>query len=210
MKKGKRRRDLNAPEPLEDVLARAGEDRFAKKRAPIPVTEWRAAVGGRIADRAKPTSLERGVLLVTVATSVWATELQMLAPELVLRLKQRGYAVDSLRFRVGVLEPVQRPPERRKARKVPPPADLEPELQEQVDRIDDDALRAAVEQAASANLAWQSHVATPAKGEGISGAQRGARAPRDAGRGTAPPARTGGGSGAASPRSSASDRDRRR
>jgi predicted nucleic acid-binding Zn ribbon protein len=126
------RKKLDAPEALEELLDRAGEDRFAKKRVPIPVREGRAAVGPRIADRARPWTLERGVLTVKVATSVWANELQMLAPELVARLKARGFAVDSMRFRVGQLDQNERPPERRTFRKVPPPKPLEPALKAEV------------------------------------------------------------------------------
>jgi hypothetical protein len=200
------RKNLDAPEALEGVLARAGEDRFAKSRAPIPHAEWRAAVGGRIADRARPVAIERAVLVVKVATSVWANELQMLAPELVLRLKQRGYAIDALRFRVGPLDEAPRPPERRASRKVPPPAELDPELRARGSKVKDDALRAAIEAAARANLAWQAYVAEPPLSEG----PRGARAPRAAGRGTAPPARTAGGSAGASPRTPAGGGDRRR
>jgi hypothetical protein len=152
------RRKLDAPEPLEELLDRAGEDRFAKKRLPIPLREWRAAVGPRIADRARPWTLERGVLTVKVATSVWANELAMLAPELVARLKARGIAVESLRFRVGPLDREERPPERRVYRKVPPPAQLAPDLRREVARVADDGLRAAIEAAARANLAWQEDV----------------------------------------------------
>jgi hypothetical protein len=208
MARGKRRRrfDLKAPEPLEDVLSRAGEARFAKTRPPISHTDWRAAVGLRIAERAKPVSLERGTLLVKVATSVWANELQMLAPELVLRLKQRGHKVEQMRFRVGALDDTPRPPERRVTRKVPAPTPLSPELKKAASRIKDDELRKAVEDAASANLAWQAYIAEPPLSEG----PRGARAPRDAGRGTAPPDRSAGGSGGASPRSSGGGGDRRR
>jgi hypothetical protein len=180
---------------MEDLLARAGEDRFAKQRAPIPPKDWRDALGPRIADRARPLSLERGVLVVKVATSVWANELQMLAPELLLRLKQRGYAVESLRFRVGPLDVIPKPPERRSFRKVPPPLPLAPELRAAMETIADDDLRAIMEKAASANLAWQSFVSP-------SEAPQAARAPRDAERGTAPRGRNAEGSDAASPRSS--------
>src|SRR4051812_34791068 len=85
--KRRRRKNLDAPEPMEALLDRAGEDRFAKRRPPIPMREWKLAVGPRIADRAHPITLERGILLVKVTTSVWANELQMLAPELVARLR---------------------------------------------------------------------------------------------------------------------------
>ncbi|MCL2778377.1 MAG: DUF721 domain-containing protein [Polyangiaceae bacterium] len=156
-----RRKNLDAPESIEDVLGRAGEDRFASKRAKqqaIPRKEWRAAVGPRIADRAQPISIERGVLTIKVATSVWANELHMLAPELLARLKLCGFAVISLRFRVGILDTVGRPPERRATRKIPPPALLEPELRALVANVADTELRVTIEKAACANLAWQRHI----------------------------------------------------
>lgn len=199
--KRKRRRKLDAPEPIEDLLDRAGEDRFAKRRAPIPMRDWKAAVGPRIADRAHPVQIDRGVLLVKVATSVWANELSMLAPEIVARLRVRGYAVESLRFRVGVLDTPDRPPERRVYRKVPPPKPLAPELQANIAAVEDDELRAAIAKAASANLAWQEY---------ITEAPRGARGPRAAGRGTAPPARSAEDSPAASRRNPGGDSGRRR
>ncbi len=194
--KRRQRKPLAAPEPIEEVLDRAGEDRFARRRSPIPMRDWKAAVGPRIADRAHPMQLDRGVLLVKVATSVWANELQMLAPELVARLRVRGYAVDSLRFRVGALDTPDRPPERRTYRKVPPPKPLAPELEATIARVADDDLRAVISRAASANLAWQEYV---------SEARPNARGPRGAGRGTAPPGRNAEGSGGASRRNRGGD-----
>lgn len=214
-KKRWRRKNLAAPETLEDLLDRAGEDRFAKRRTPIPMRDWKLAVGPRIADRAHPVQLERGVLSVKVATSVWANELQMLAPEIVARLRVRGYAVDSLRFRIGQLDTPDRPPERRAYRKVPPPAPLGAELRASIAEVPDDALRAVIERAASANLAWQSYVATSppteAAGAGATSAgRRGARDPRGAGTGSAPPGRSEADSGAASRRTREDDSNRRR
>ncbi|MDB4943833.1 MAG: Zn-ribbon-containing RNA-binding protein [Labilithrix sp.] len=193
---------------MENLLERAGEDRFAKKRSPIPMAAWKIAVGPRIADRAQPVSLERGVLLVKVTSSVWANELQMLAPELVARLRVRGYGVDQLRFRVGPLDSPERPPERRATRIVPPPVQLDDHLKEMIAMVPDPALAAIITQAARANLAWQDFVA-PAP-EPISEAPRGARVPRDAGTGTVRPGHSAGGSGAASPRSREGDSGRRR
>lgn len=199
--KRRRRKKLDAPEPMEELLDRAGEDRFAKRRSPVPMRDWKAAVGPRIADRAHPMQLDRGVLLVKVATSVWANELQMLAPEIVARLRVRGYAVDSLRFRVGPLDSPERPPERRTFRKVPPPKPLAPELQAKIEAVPDEELRAVIERAASANLAWQ---------EFVTEAPRGARGPRGVGRGSAPQGRTEGDSSAASRRNPGGDSGRRR
>ncbi len=208
--KRRRRKNLVAPEPMEDLLDRAGEDRFARRRSPIPMREWKQAVGPRIADRAHPLLLERGVLLVKVTTSVWANELQMLAPELVARLKLRGYGVETLRFRVGPLDLPERPPERRAYRKVPAPVPLEPELRASIAQVPDADLRAVIERAASANLAWQSFVSPSNDATRASEARRDARAPRAAGTGTAPPVRTEEGSGEASPRSRGDGSSRRR
>ena len=58
----RRRPVLKTPEPLEGVLARAGEDRFARRRLPIARRVWVECVGARIADRAEPIFLDRGVL----------------------------------------------------------------------------------------------------------------------------------------------------
>ena len=220
--KRRRRKNLDAPEPMEALLDRAGEDRFARRRPPIPMREWKLVVGPRIADRAHPISLERGILLVKVTTSVWANELSMLAPELVARLRAREFAVDQLRFRVGPLDLPDRPPERRTTRKVPPPVALAPELKAPIAQIGDAELRDVISRAASANLAWQDFVA-PASGAPksksaqdsanaarVSEAPRGARVPRDAGTGSAPRGRTEGASGAASPRTRGDDSGRRR
>ena len=179
-------------------------------------------VGLRVADRAHPVTLERGVLLVKVTTSVWANELQMLAPELVARLRVRGFAVDKLRFRVGPLDMPDRPPERRVTRKVPPPVVLSAELKASIAQVSDPDLRAVIARAASANLAWQDFVA-PASGAPTSAraeaaaqtaranaTQPGARVPRDAETGSALRGRSAGDSGAASPRSREGDSGRRR
>ena len=72
MTRRRRRRSLARPEAIEDVLARAGEDRFALHRPPVSSRIWAEAVGARIAERARPITLERGVLTVRAATSVWA------------------------------------------------------------------------------------------------------------------------------------------
>ena len=220
--KRRRRKSLDVPEPMGDLLDRAGEDRFARRRSPIPMREWKLVVGPRISDRAHPVSLERGVLLIKVTTSVWAYELQMLAPELVARLRVRGHGVDQLRFRVGPLDMPERPPERRATRIVPPPVALGVELRATIALVPDDELRAVIERAASANLAWQDFVApvsgappsaaarANASAARVSEAPRGARVPRDAGTGSAPRDRSGGGSGGASPRSRAGDSSRRR
>ena len=152
---------LRVPESIEGVIERAGEDRFAKRRAPISPQVWSQAVGGRIADRAKPVDLVAGILFVRVATSVWANELSLLAPSLIARLRNAGVEVKEMRFRVGAIEPPARPPERRASRAVPPPAPLPRDITAALQRIEDAELKEAIALAASANLAWQDHTQAP-------------------------------------------------
>ena len=206
-KKRRRRRNLAAPEPLEFVIDRASEHRFAKKQLPIPLARWRAVVGPRIADRARPIALERGVLIVKVATSVWANELSMLAPEILAKLKTPidgapPLVVTSLRFRVGPVDEVEGVKEKRDYRKVPPPAVLAPDLEQALSQVEDDDLRRAIEGAARANLAWY-----PSR---LNEERLAARGPRAAGGESAPPGRSAAGFGEASPRTRATDSDPRR
>lgn len=198
------RRRLDVPEPLEMVLERAGENRFAKRQLPVPLAVWRVAVGPRIADKARPIALERGVLVVKVTTSVWANELSMLAPKILEKLAQSlpALAVKSLRFRVGPLDVQEGIPEKRVYRRVPPPATLQPDMERALATVEDDELRALIASAAARNLAWQ----TPPP----SGGRPGARAPRDAETESAPRGRTEADSAGASPRTRGADSGRPR
>jgi hypothetical protein len=168
-----RRPKLKAPEPLESVLARAGEDRFARRRLPIPRRVWVECVGGRIADRAEPVFLDRGVLVVRAATSTWANELSLLREPLLARLRAAGVEVHEIRFRVGAVTAPAAPPEPRITRKVPAPARLSEELDRAIEGIADDELRESLKEAARANLAWQENVtAEPAPPSQRSAASR--------------------------------------
>jgi hypothetical protein len=186
---GRSRYPMSAPEPLRAILERAGENRFARGREAIPAALWRAAVGARIAERAFPISLEDGTLLLRVPTSVWATELSLLADEVCARLKEHGVLARELRFRVGTVPTVERPPERRIARAVPVTREIPDELARVLAAVTDPELRRAIESAAAANLAWQT-VTRPAPQAALTEAQRAVRAPRSAGAESAPPART--------------------
>ena len=188
----KRRPSLRLPETITGVIARSGEDRFAPARQPIAEHVWKEAVGVRIAERAKPVAIERGVLIVRAATSVWATELSLLTTTLVERLRAHGVMINELRFRVGSVEPPPRPPERRLTRAVPAPGPLPRPLADSIAQVDDGELQVAIARAARANLAWQKHsVVGPGAGgaPGVS-APRDARAPRSAGAETDRPDRT--------------------
>jgi hypothetical protein len=181
-----------APEALEYVLARAGEDRFAPTRAPLPPHVWAAAVGARIAERTRPIAIENGVLVVRAATSVWASELSLLSEPLIARLRAAGIGVRALRFRVGTIEPPDQAAEVRTA-KVPPPIVLEGKVARTIARVKDDELRDLITRAASTNLAWQAFNAEGQNAPGAvrsNAAPRAARAPRDAETETARPDQT--------------------
>ncbi len=177
-----------APESVGVILERAGESRFARTRPPISPALWRDAVGPRIAERAKPLSMHEGVLVLRVPTSVWAHELSLLGEEVCGRLRERGVEVRELRFRVGAVPPIDRPPERRIARAVPAERKLPADVARALGEVTDEDLRAAIERAAAANLAWQ-EVSRPAREEPVNEARRAARAPRAAAAGSAPQAR---------------------
>lgn len=144
-------------EPLGDVIAHDRELRVPKAfgGAPVSPRDWEAAVGSRIAARAEPVLLERGVLLVRVATSTWAQELALLGDAIVEQLHGRGLGVHQLRFRVGTVAPKARQGSREPPRHEPPVAPLPVALQEELARVADPELRAAIARAAGKNLGWQ-------------------------------------------------------
>lgn len=150
-----RRGATGAFESLGAVLGRTDEARRARPD-PIPLALWHSVVGERIAARTRPFALERRVLVVRVATAVWAQELGFLAPTIVERLRARGVNVDSLRLRVGPVDPPSRdepPPPMKKP--VPRRAALPAEVASALGEIGDAELAEVIARAASANLAWQ-------------------------------------------------------
>jgi hypothetical protein len=202
------RKSLAAPEALDHILDRAGENRFARMKPPIAASVWRDAVGARIAERAQPISVAYGVLLLRTATSVWAHELSLLADEICARLRARGVEARQLRFQVGPIAPIERPAERRIARAVPKALALPPDLARAMAGVADPELAATIAGAAASNLAWQAtvqRVTTPVN-EGL----RGARAPRSSARETAPSAQSPTAARGEAPRTREGARDRRR
>ncbi|WP_437780036.1 DUF721 domain-containing protein [Sorangium sp. So ce1097] len=123
--------------------------------APMPFRDWEAAVGSRIAARARPLKLERGVLHVRAASSTWAQELSMLGDAITTQLRARGLPVQSLRFRVGKVDPVARPPWREEVRPTPKEAPLPMEVRQELGKVADLELRDAIAKAAARNLGWQ-------------------------------------------------------
>lgn len=155
MAKRRFRKRLPRPEPIGSLLDRSGDSRFAPSHAPITRQQWAQAVGVTVADRTQPTSLERGVLVVRAATSAWAQELSLLQNVISERLAAMGVSIDELRFRVGSVEPLPRPPDRLLVRRVPTQAALPGPLRRAIDRVEDEQLRDTLARAAQASLAWE-------------------------------------------------------
>ncbi|HEY4116733.1 MAG TPA: DUF721 domain-containing protein [Byssovorax sp.] len=157
--KRRARKKLDRPEALESLLGRVSPGSVASAQAVVPPRVWAAAVGIRIAERARPISLERGVLTIRAATSVWASELSMLGAAILGRLRSAGMNVRELRFRVGPIDPPRRAATIREERDIPPPPPLEGELAKQVQKISDPELRELLDGAARASLAVARHIA---------------------------------------------------
>lgn len=143
------------PRGPELVGALLADARAASARAGGPggidAELWRRVVGPRIGDRTAPGRLERGTLLVRVASAVWAQELSLLSDDIIGRLRAAGLVVDALRFRVERLE--ARPRVAAAAAPAPPPQPLPEELEKRLARVDDPELRGAIAEAASYSLA---------------------------------------------------------
>jgi predicted nucleic acid-binding Zn ribbon protein len=66
---------------------------------------WERAVGPRVAEQAQPVSERGGTVTVGCRSAVWAQELELLAPDLLERLRTalgtpRAATLAALRFRV--------------------------------------------------------------------------------------------------------------
>jgi predicted nucleic acid-binding Zn ribbon protein len=67
---------------------------------------WAEIVGPAIAAAAIPVSERRGELIVRCESSVWAQELDLMAPAILARLREAtgSEAVQGLRFEIGPLQ----------------------------------------------------------------------------------------------------------
>jgi hypothetical protein len=151
------KRPTTTLEPIGLVLLREAGLRPPPtvETAPIAPRDWEAAVGTRIAARAQPLRLDRGVLIVRTASSTWAQELSLLSEPILTQLRARGVPVTGLRFRVGHVAAPERPPLRDAIRTTPPEAPLPPEVVALLAHIADPELRDAIAHAAARNLGWQ-------------------------------------------------------
>jgi len=191
--RARRRPTLRAPEAIGGVVARVRAGPGATEKATVSREVWETAVGARIAERAQPIEIDHGTLVVRVATSVWASELSLLAIPLLSRLRTAGVEVLALRCRVGAIEAPVRTTALRNTLAVPPPLPVPAALMRELALVLDPELRETIAGAARANLAWQAYVGDTNRvggGAPTSGASRAARVPQSSERGSGPPDQT--------------------
>jgi predicted nucleic acid-binding Zn ribbon protein len=75
-----------APRPLNAALESLADDLAPQTLLGDVQRAWRAVVGGPIAEQAEPTAERAGVVTVSCAASVWAQELDLMAPQIIERL----------------------------------------------------------------------------------------------------------------------------
>ncbi|MCA9531882.1 MAG: DUF721 domain-containing protein [Myxococcales bacterium] len=150
----RRRRRNPAPSALPDLL-RAIYPAPDQLDAARVFSFWWRELPERVVRNARPVGVERGVLTVHVSTSVWANELQLLAPELLRRLHDRlpSARIRRMRFRIATLPPLPERPVIRDRRPTPLALSELPEaLARDLARLDDDALRETIARAARSSL----------------------------------------------------------
>lgn len=192
-----RRPRLDAPQQLGAVLLHARDARPPAHvdAPPVAPQDWELAVGTKIARRARPTRLERGVLHIRTATSTWAQELSLLADTIVQQLRARGLAVKALRFHVGAVEPLKRPAWRSETRAAPEPSPLPADVRVVLAAVPDGDLRDVIARAAAASLGYERArpapgTAAPApRGKPATSPRSADPAPRSAASRSAPPDR---------------------
>jgi predicted nucleic acid-binding Zn ribbon protein len=78
-----------APRPLESAFSRLADDLAPETLLGAVQRAWTGAVGEVIAAEARPTAERGGVLTISCSASVWAQELDLMAPQILARLNER-------------------------------------------------------------------------------------------------------------------------
>ncbi len=74
------------PRPLQAALTMLADELAPETLLGDVQRAWPAAVGPAIAAQAQPTAERRGVVTISCAASVWAQELDLMAPQIIERL----------------------------------------------------------------------------------------------------------------------------
>lgn len=92
------------PRPLGDALSAAIAPLAPDTLLGAVQSAWARAVGGRLAAQATPVSERDGVITVACRSATWAQELDLLAAEILEKVRSElpeGADLQGLRFSVG-------------------------------------------------------------------------------------------------------------
>ncbi|HEX8977223.1 MAG TPA: DUF721 domain-containing protein [Solirubrobacteraceae bacterium] len=78
-----------SPRPLQSAFSRLADELAPDTLLGAVQRVWPATVGELIAAEARPTAERGGVLTVACSASVWAQELDLMAPQILARLNER-------------------------------------------------------------------------------------------------------------------------
>jgi predicted nucleic acid-binding Zn ribbon protein len=77
------------PRPLDVAVGRLADELAPETLLAEVQRVWTKAVGDAIATEAQPTAERAGVVTISCSASVWAQELDLMAPQIVERLNAR-------------------------------------------------------------------------------------------------------------------------
>ena len=100
------------PRPLAQALSRVEGEWAPQTLLADAQRTWTQAVGEVIAAEAQPTSERAGVLTISCTASVWAQELDLMAPVIVERLNAVLARGEITRLRCVTLPPADQAPRR--------------------------------------------------------------------------------------------------
>jgi predicted nucleic acid-binding Zn ribbon protein len=96
-----------SPRPLTSALDELQAELVPRTLLAEAQSAWRTAVGEAIAEHAQPVSERGGVLTIGCAASVWAQELDLMAPSIIERLNAAVGHPEITRIRCVTTPPVQ-------------------------------------------------------------------------------------------------------
>jgi predicted nucleic acid-binding Zn ribbon protein len=94
-----------SPRPMALALDQVRDELAPESLLADVQRAWRDAVGAAIALEAQPTAERAGVVTVSCSASVWAQELDLMAPAILQRLNQRVGSGRVVRLRCVALPP---------------------------------------------------------------------------------------------------------
>jgi predicted nucleic acid-binding Zn ribbon protein len=77
-----------SPRSMQEALGALADDLAPQTLLADIQRVWAATVGASIAAQAQPTAERGGVVTVSCAASVWAQELDLMAPQIIARLNE--------------------------------------------------------------------------------------------------------------------------